>query len=407
MSVKFVRLGSLCKFLNGGTPSKQIPEYYSGPIPWITGTDISDGKISVARSHITERAIRESATNLIKKGTLLLVTRTSVGKTALAYDDLCFSQDITAILPEETLLDKGYLLWFIQDRQNYFKSVQRGATIQGITRDVLASLEIPLPPLTEQKRIAAILDEADKLHRKRREAIAKLDMLLQSVFLEMFGDPVTNPEGWHIRLLGDLLENPAQNGAYYPPEQYSTKPSEGVEMVHMGDAFYGIVKRGNLKRVYASEKETQKYSLSHNDLLIARRSLVYEGSAKPCLIPKVENEPLIFESSLIKVTPKTSIISPLYLYHFLSNQRAKTRYVLPYVTRSTISGINQSNLIKISLPLPPFRLQEEFASRVTEINSMRKQHEVSLHRLETLFATLQYQAFAPSSLGTTAEKMPT
>ena len=96
-------LGNLCKFLNGGTPSKQISEYYNGDIPWITGTDINEPIVRSARSYITKEAIKDSATNFVSSGTLLLVTRTSVGKVAFAGMDLCFSQDITAVIPDEAL----------------------------------------------------------------------------------------------------------------------------------------------------------------------------------------------------------------------------------------------------------------------------------------------------------------
>ena len=311
------------------------------------------------------------------------------------YNGITASTGFTVLRADKEKLDPGYLYSWVKHPRfvDEMTKLATGASYPAVSDTIVKNSLIPLPHIAEQKRISALLDEADALRRKRRETLAKLDMLVQSVFLDMFGDPVTNPKGWNVNLLGELLDRPVQNGAYYPPEQYSTEFGKGVEMVHMGDAFYGIVKRGNLKRVLISAQEAQKYALSPNDLLIARRSLVYEGSAKPCLIPEVGNDPLIFESSLIRVTPKISLMSPLYLFHFLSNQRAKDRYVLPFVTRSTISGINQSNLVKIALPVPPFWLQQEFASRVTEINAIRERHEVSLRQQETLFAALQHSAF--------------
>ena len=200
-----VKLENVCSFLNGGTPSKAVPEYFTGEIPWITGADIVGNVACIARSFITEKAIKESATNLISKGTVLLVTRTSVGKVAIAGRDLCFSQDITALIPDAKKLDPNYLVDFLKSQEAHFKQHQRGATIQGISRDVVGSVEIPLPPLDEQRRIAAILDKADVLRQKRRQAIGKLDDLVQATFLEMFGDPVTNPMGWPVKKLSESL----------------------------------------------------------------------------------------------------------------------------------------------------------------------------------------------------------
>ena len=98
-------LGPICSFLNGGTPSRGVYRYYQGDVPWITGADISGARADTARRFITEEAIGESATNRVPAGTVLLVTRTSVGKVAVAAMELCFSQDITAITPDPHCLD--------------------------------------------------------------------------------------------------------------------------------------------------------------------------------------------------------------------------------------------------------------------------------------------------------------
>jgi type I restriction enzyme S subunit len=165
-----------------------------------------------------------------------------------------------------------------------------------------------------------IAQKADRLRRTRRYALQLSDTYLQSVFLGMFGDPATNPKNWEIIQLGNLLETPPQNGLYVPKENYEDGSSNnGVEMVHMSDLFYGIVNRGNLKRAKLSPADTQKYLIDQNDLLIARRSLVYEGAAKPCRIPE-SKEPLVFESSIIRIRVNKFKLLPVYLYYYLSNE---------------------------------------------------------------------------------------
>src|SRR5690554_3795215 len=131
------------------------------------------------------------------------------------------------------------------------------------------NIEIPLPPLPEQKRIAAILDKADAIRRKRQQAIQLADDFLRAVFRDMFGDPVTNPKAWELRPLIFLVTGAFQNGAYFPKESYA---EDGVEMVHMADAFYDVIRRGSLKRVLASGDEVERYGLTHEDVLISRRS---------------------------------------------------------------------------------------------------------------------------------------
>ena len=253
---------------------------------------------------------------------------------------------------DSSVIDKRYLAKYL--------STEGQADISVRTRTVgqpklalfrIAEIPIPLPPLAEQKRIAGILDAADALRAKRRESLAQLDTLLQSTFLDMFGDPVTNPMGWEVEPLKALLGEKSINGAYYPKEAYS---DDGIPMVHMADAFYGVVNPGNVRRVNVPIADVEKYGLLPTDLLVSRRSLVYEGSAKPCLIPKTD-EPLIFESSLIRVRPDRGRVLTIYLFHYLQNERARASYVFPLVTRSTISGINQSNLMKVKVVLPPPR----------------------------------------------------
>jgi type I restriction enzyme, S subunit len=200
-------LGKLCQFLNGGTPSKAVASYFEGDIPWITSADMTGPIANFARSFITLEAIKASATNKVPKGTILLVTRTGVGKVAVAGSELCFSQDITAIIPDETKLDTNYLVQYLRTKQAHFERFSRGATIKGITRDVVADLAIRLPALAEQRRIAAILDQADALRAKRRETLAQLDKLTQAIFVELFGEPVTNPMNWPASTkLGELTD---------------------------------------------------------------------------------------------------------------------------------------------------------------------------------------------------------
>ncbi len=255
----------------------------------------------------------------------------------------------------------------------------------------VASIQIPLPPLEEQRRIAAILDQAENLRTQRRTALALLDGLTQSLFLDMFGDDEKGEPRFAVAALADVLEVPLQNGVYYPKEEYVSEG--GVEMVHMSDAFNGVVTRGSLKRVNCSDTDLSKYGINESDILLARRSLTYEGAAKPCLVPPAA-EPLIFESSFIRVTPDKKKLSVPYLFHYLGNATIREKRVRPFVTQSTISGINQSNLERVAVVVPPLPLQQTFAIRIASIEALKATHRRALAALDALFASLQQRAFA-------------
>ena len=250
--------------------------------------------------------------------------------------------------------------------------------------------EIPLPPIEEQRRIAAILDSADALRAKRRQALAKLDTLTQAIFIDMFGDALDQLAGG----TGDPLASvclPLRNGAYYPKDKYVSGEG-GTEMVHMSDGFYGLVQRGELKRVEIDESDISKYGLTENDVLVARRSLNFEGSVKPCRIPR-STEPLIFESSLIRLTPMEDRVTTGFLYALLSSEKYRRAHVFPVVTGATISGISQKNLAKLPVPNIPLVEQRRFDARVTATKATSQVLTSSSNNLDELFASLQQRAF--------------
>ena len=266
-----------------------------------------------------------------------------------------------------------------------------GGSLLRARPDGVKKIKIPLPPLEEQRRIAAILDKADGVRRKRKEAIRLTEELLRSTFLEMFGDPVTNPKGWRKISLGELLAEPLQNGAYFPKERYVEAP-DGVEMVHMSDAFYNFVERGQLKRVQVTSEESEKYKLIPNDVLIARRSLNYEGSAKPCLISEAD-QPLIFESSLIRVRLNAEVIDSFFFFSYMLEPRARSAYVFPNVTKSTISGINQAGLRRISVLVPPMSNQKKYRDIYKKILGTQSNYQKDYENIDNLFNSLLQRAF--------------
>ena len=168
-----VTLEDVCaKAINGGTPSTEVEKYWEGEIPWITGADILNQKVSKIRRYITEEAVRNSSTNVIPKGNLLVVTRTGVGKLAIAPFDVAVSQDFTGIIPTETIKTE-FLFWLLNNSANYFLDLTQGTSINGITRKDLMRFVFPRPPLPEQHRIAAILSTIDSAIEQTEAIIAK------------------------------------------------------------------------------------------------------------------------------------------------------------------------------------------------------------------------------------------
>ena len=180
------RLGEIVvKFVNGGTPSTQFENYWNGNIPWITGADILNQEVSVIRRYITHDAVKNSSTNVIEKGHLLLVSRTGVGKLAIAPFDVAISQDFTGIYVKNEELLAEYLYRYFDFNQSTLQSQNQGTSIQGITRDTLSAIPIPLPPLPEQTAIAQILTDMDAEIEALKQKQAKYKAIKQGMMQEL------------------------------------------------------------------------------------------------------------------------------------------------------------------------------------------------------------------------------
>ena len=181
------KLGEICnKFLNGGTPSTLKAEYWNGNIPWISGADIVTQKISTIRRFISEDAVKNSSTNIVEKGNLLLVTRTGVGKMTIAPFDIAISQDLTGIYIKSEEVYTEYVFHYFDFNSTILKSLNQGTSISGITRDTLTSTPILLPStIEEQQVIAQILSDMDAEIEALEQKQAKYKAIKQGMMQEL------------------------------------------------------------------------------------------------------------------------------------------------------------------------------------------------------------------------------
>ena len=335
------KLSSLVDINIGKTPARKEDSYWGGAHSWVSIADLKGKRfIEFTKEAITDKGIQNSGIKIVPSNTILFSFKLSIGKVAITKKSL-FTNEAIASFPikDSSVVNQEYLYYVLREL-DFTGSGDRAVMGKTLNKAKLKELKIPLPPLAEQQKIAAILDAADSLRQKDQQLIEHYTALSQSLFLEMFGDPVGNPMGWEISTIEKVLEGKSQNGLYLTKDKYLPN---GIEMVHMSDAFYETVNPGSLKKVELTAQEMEKYKLSVNDLLLARRSLTYEGAAKPCLIPEYD-KPLVYESSLIRISPKLQKVNTLYLYFFFSNQRARNKFINKYISRSTISGINNKGL---------------------------------------------------------------
>jgi type I restriction enzyme S subunit len=283
-----------------------------------------------------------------------------------------------------------YLVHFLNSRDGRRRSLAeaKGSTRQTLNTKSVAAAEIPVPPLAEQQRITEILDRAEALRAKRRSALDQLDTLAQSIFLDLFGDPASNPMGWPRFTLGDLIVAGPQNGLYKPAADYGS----GTPILRI-DAFYdgAVTKLGVLKRVRLSDKERDLYQLRVDDIVVNRvNSMEYLG--KSALIPKL-NEPIVFESNMMRFEVDGQRVEPRYVVEFLQSMFVKGQILTAAKHAVNQSSINQQDVQDFRINIPPIALQRDFAHRVTAVEKLKAAHRASLAELNALFAMLQHRAF--------------
>ena len=381
--MKQVLLGDLVKIIGGGTPSRSKPEYYNGSIPWITVKDFGDELLlRKSKETITEQGLEESATNLIPAGNVILITRMAVGKVAMNLVDVAINQDLKALICKPELEPK-YLLFFLLSQKDELEYQADGATVKGITIESVNKLKMSLPPLAEQKRIAAIAQKADRLRRTRRYALQLGDTYLRSVFLEMFGDPVTNPKGWETGTLGDVIIS-AKDGPHVSP----TYSDSGIPFLSTRNVRKGQIVWEDLKFISPEDvKEHWKKCKPE------RGDILYTKGGTTGLAKAVDFDTQIAVWVHIAVLKlKHERVNPAWLENMLNSDFCyKQSQELTFGIVNRDLGLQRMPRIKICIP--PLPLQERFAQIVQKFERLRTQQREGDRQAEHLFQTLLHRAF--------------
>jgi type I restriction enzyme S subunit len=279
-----------------------------------------------------------------------------------------------------------YMVWNNKFRLMGEASMSGAAGQRRVGTDFLREFEIPLPPLTEQKRIAAILDKADAIRRKRQQAIQLADDFLRAVFLEMFGDPVTNPKEFPLSTIRALVES-----ANYGSSAKASEDAGDYPMLRMGNITYaGAIDMTNLKYIDLSEKEKPKYLVTKGDLLFNRtnskelvgKTAVYDN-----------DDPVAIAGYLIRVRTNSKGNS-YYVSGYLNSAHGKS--TLQNVCKSIVgmANINAQEMQNIPILLPPAKLQNQYRNIVISTKAKLRAHEIALKGKVELFSSLSQKAFS-------------
>ena len=389
MSVRIARLEEVCE-INPRTP-KSIND--DTPVSFLPMSAVSEDGYVAFEEPRTYREVKKGYT-YFERGDVLVAKITpcfengKAASTGTIQNQLGFGSTEFHVLRPSSDLDPKYafyLLWSERFRTIGEKGMTGSAGQKRVPADLLRRLEIPLPPLDEQKRIAAILDKADQLRQKRRQAIALLDSLTQSIFLEMFGDPVTNPKGWPIGRIGDLLES----------TNYGTSGKAGARgtlpILRMGNVTSdGRIDTSDLKYIDLSSTERPKYTVRRGDLLFNRTNSV-DLVGKTAVFEL--DEEFAFAGYLVRARTNKKA-TPEFISSYLNSPFGKA--LLRGMAKSIVgmANINAKEMQGIRIPTPPVDLQQIFSEKLNQVKKQR-QNFLPLDQMgKDLFASLQHRAFS-------------
>lgn len=379
-----VPLADVCEIVIGRTPSRSEPSYWSGDLPWLSIADMNQGRhLTRTKERVTAAAAEACKLKFIEPGTVVMSFKLSIGKVGITGTRMATNEAIAALpVKNSERLDPGYLSRVLKS-MDHSGGANRAAMGGTLNKASLAAIRIPLPPLGEQRRIAAILDKADELRAKRREALAHLDTLTQSIFHSMFGDVVRNQCRWSVEAfdqvttsrLGKMLDKKVQTGNF----RFKYLRNANVQWFR--------IETHDLLEMDFSPADQMEFSLRYGDVLICEG-----GEPGRAAIWRDEVQHCYFQKALHRARPNPNRLTSEYLVQLLW-ALAKGGGLDDHVTVATIAHLTGEKLKRLRIPVPPLELQQTFATRVAAVERLKEINRKHLAELDALFASLQHRAF--------------
>jgi type I restriction enzyme, S subunit len=375
--VNAVKLADVCEIAMGQAPAGESYNADREGFPLVAGASDFGPLYPEAKKFTT------APTKLSSIGDVIVGIRATIGVKVLADRVYCLGRGVAGLRPTDRL-DTRYLWQWLEFAAPELASKGRGATFKQVNRADIGEMEIPLPAVSEQRRIAAILDRADALRAKRREAFARLDELAQSIFIDMFGNPATNPKRFPVGPLGDLL-----GSAQYGTSEKSSTAGKYPVLRMNNITYQGQVDLTDLKFMDLPDDKVDRFTVTAGDILFNRtnsaelvgKTAVYRGT-----------ERLAYAGYLVRLRT-TSGHSPEYISAFLNSAYGKA--VLRGMCKSIVgmANINAREVQSIQMMQPPPKLQAQFADRISAIEGQKSVQLAALSECDALFASLQSRAF--------------
>lgn len=373
-------LGEYISLFGGGTPSKDKSEFWNGGIPWASVKDLVNRRLTSTQDSISTLGLANSASKLVKAGSIIIATRMAVGRVAITDIDVAINQDLKAITCSERL-DSKYLFYFLLSQEGNLNKLASGATVKGIKTNHILDMKIPLLPIIEQQKIAAILDAADSLRQKDQQLVERYTALSQSLFLEMFGGK-TNSK---VPLSSLCVVNPKKS------EIAAISKSTEVSFVPMAK----VSEQGEVDLTESRTIEevwTGFTYFSNEDVVFAKITPCMENG-KGGIMRNLKNKIGFGTTEFHVLRPIPNITTAEWLF-YLTKQKSFRETAEKNMTGSAGQKRVPTKFFDTYLvKKPSYEKQIEFAERIQLIDAQKQQAQCSLEKSEALFNSLLQRAF--------------
>ena len=379
-------LGELCNIVSGGTPSRSKVEFWKeGTIPWIKIGNIKEKYVNEADEYITQAGLDGSSAKMFAKGTVLYTIFATLGEVGILGIDACTNQAIAGLTIKDTnQLNTDYLYYYLKSKKNYVNKISRGVAQNNINMSMLRSFELPLPEISKQEEIVAILDKVFAIINDRQHELQKLDELIKSRFIEMFGTVKENPYNFPTATLKEVCHK-ITDGKHGGCEQ---EANSGYYYIGAREIYDGAIHYDTAPQITYADftKDYRRCNIEQGDMVIVNTGATI-GKSAIAVSPLTERTLLQKSVALLKV--KTDMVSAEFLrYCYMANPSM-------YMVKSASAQPNLllSKMNATVIYLPPLELQEQFADFVEQIDKSKAIIQKSLDEAQLLFDSLMQKYF--------------
>ena len=380
-------LGELCNIVSGGTPLRSKTEFWDGgTIPWIKISNIKEKYVSEADEFITEEGLLGSSAKMLNKGTVLYTIFATLGEVGILKINACTNQAIAGLtIKDPTKLSTDYLYYYLKSKKSYVNSIGRGVAQNNINMTLLKKFVIPLPNLLKQNEIVGVLDNVSNIIDIHQKELKYLDELVKARFVEMFGNPISNPLSWEKRTLKEVCVK-VNDGTHSSPESYESGQYKYITAKNIkisGFDFSNIT--------YVSE-EIHRPIYNRCNPEIGDVLYIKDGATTGIAMVNTLEEEFTLLSSVALLKQNRSIMNGYFLTALLNNEDMY-KDIRNYMGGAAITRLTIAKLNSINVILPPIELQNNFADFVKQVDKSREIIQKKIDTYQELFDKLMQEYF--------------